>query len=949
MKHIILFLLITFSSFGQEQVRFYNLVFDQSPKDYQLYPRDTRNQSAVTISGQIEIAGWQYLSVVVSRNKKFYGYYRNNFSYDNTGKIANFLLKPIIQAELAEYDFQVYASQTGKDSVLALERKNIVSGDMYLIYGQSNARAWEGRNLYRNEYCRTFGYGSFKSGYNWGLSNADFTGGFDGGEAFIVGEWGIEIQKNIVEKYGIPSCIINAATSGAPIATLLDRNPNNPADINTRYGRLVYLTQKSGLINDIKALFYWQGETDATQDPSLWKPGFDKMYNFWLKDLPSIKKIYTLQLPLFGQEAYNEEVGVLRDYMRQLGSIYPKITPYAPLGATEWDGFHFKLAGYVQVGRELSGILGKEYYGEDKPFFSPNIQKVYFSNAKRDEITLAFENGQQMIYPKDTITENIGGGLGSYGLKDFFYVNKVWQRVISGKAEGNRIVLTLKQPATVSDTLLKYLPSVYPYSKGSFLLTEAPWAYIGPFLKNTSGMRAFAFHHLKIAPFKEFRDISFSNIVNVPQKISFTWNLIEGAKGYVLERISAKDSTDIQFVKQLPITQTSYTDSTVFFDTGYVYRLKAYTNLQESNFKTLFIKSSKDPNSLITSSNINYFNSATIAWQLPTSGDIPESYSIERRKGLNGVFQPITKIIATVSNYTDTTLSADTQYFYRITSNGNNTNFRGQIELRTPALLSMPALNSTVLYYNSAKLSWNLVQGVSTYVIERKFKNENFQQMTKLNSNIIEWIDKDMVENSTYTYLIKALGNKTESLVNTTFIQTPALLSTPELTSDSITYNSMKLKWKAVSSANNYVLERLVEGESNFQKVLENNNIFEFTDKSLKQNRLYSYRLKAFGNLTESLFGKIDTKTLTILAIEEEDNNLLKVYPNPAKDKITISFSEPKTADIYVKDLLGRNFLETKITKQKTVSMDISGLQRGIYFLIVKTDETIFSRKVLVE
>ena len=86
------------------------------------------------------------------------------------------------------------------------------------------------------------------------------------------------------------------------------------------------MVQKSGIIDNIKGFFYWQAETDAAQTPSLWKPGFDKLYNYWQKDLPSVQKIYTFQIPLFGAKQYNDEVGVLRDYLRQLGSLYPKIT-----------------------------------------------------------------------------------------------------------------------------------------------------------------------------------------------------------------------------------------------------------------------------------------------------------------------------------------------------------------------------------------------------------------------------------------------------------------------------------------------------------------------------------------------------------------------------------------------------------------------------------------------
>ena len=123
-----LFSFISQYSIGQ---RIYSVVFDNLPQDYQLYPRTDKNEAIVPVNGQIELANWKYLSVVVFRNKVQYQYQRSEIKYNVKGDIGTFDLKPLIKSELAEYDFQIYASQTGKDSVLMAERKNIVAGDAY--------------------------------------------------------------------------------------------------------------------------------------------------------------------------------------------------------------------------------------------------------------------------------------------------------------------------------------------------------------------------------------------------------------------------------------------------------------------------------------------------------------------------------------------------------------------------------------------------------------------------------------------------------------------------------------------------------------------------------------------------------------------------------------------------------------------------------------------------
>ena len=1037
MKKILFFLIIIILpqiTFGQ---RIYSVVFDNLPQENQLYPRTDKNEAIVAINGQIELANWKYLSVVVYRNKSLYQYQRSEIKYNIKGDLGTFDLKPIIKSELAEYDFQIYASQAGKDSVLMAERKNIVAGDAYLIYGQSNGRAWEVDYKYRNEYARTYGFGSQSSGYAWGLSNSGYTGGYDSGEHNIVGEWGIEFQRAIAENYGIPTCVINCSTSGANIKTLSDRNPNNPADYNTLYGRLLDYAKKTKLIDNIKGFFYWQAETDAVQNPSLWKPGFDQLYKYWQKDFPSVKKFYVFQIPLFGAGDYNDEVGVLRDYLRKLGEFYPKVTSYAPIGAVGWNGWHFELDGYIQIGKELGKLIGNDFYNEKKKIICPNIKKAFYSSKDGSEITLAFDDGQQMVYPSDTIVPTIGGGFMNSSLKDFFYLNGEWQKVASGRAEANRIILKLKKNASTTDTLIKYLPSIYPYSGGSYILHEAPWIYIGPFLKNTDSMRAFVFHNFKIAPFQEFQAIILKNSFNANRKVTLQWNAIIGINNYVLERVSAKDSTDIQLVVSLSANVITYSDTTVNINTDYLYRIKAVNNSAESPFSVLKVKTLNDLNAPQINVEVNYYNSATISWVSPPSF-VANYYILERKQG-NEDYKQISKIDLPTLTYTDSTLQANTVYIYRLkaynpitqsafaqveivtpsllakpdlattilnynslkiswkaianattyllqrkvnnevfksikvldaktlewTDNNltENTIYSYRLkalgiktespliitEVKTPAILSKPELTSTILFYNSLKINWKPVTGTISYKLERKSGNEEYKQIALLDSKSFEWIDKDLLENTIYSYRLKALGDKTESLENTISVQTPAILSTPELIAENITHENIKLKWKLVTNANKYVLERQAQGEMTFQKIFETDNLLEHIDAKLKENTTYSYRLKALSNISESGYIKIELKTLAILSNQSEENSTFKVFPNPTSEQLTISFLEPISGNVCFVDLLGKVVFEQQIAKQKSLIINVSTFKKGFYLVLIKTNKELYSQKIIIE
>ncbi|WP_165940178.1 T9SS type A sorting domain-containing protein [Dyadobacter psychrotolerans] len=548
--------------------------FDKLPADKQLFARDKNNEGEINISGKVEATGYAYVSVVKYRNKVRTGYQKSNIQY--TGSAAPFQFSTKIKSELAEYAFEFYACKSATDSVRIVRRDDVVAGDFYIIYGQSNAVAWEVDYTYRNEYCRSFG--SFQGGATtWGLSN-ELTP--------RVGIFGIEFQKRISEKYGFPTCVINGATAGSSLQTLLNRIENNHADTSTPYGTLLNYAQQTGLLPNIKGIYYWQGENEAAGDnPLSWAPLFKTMVDQWKEDYPNVEKIYVFQLPLFGGGGYDDRIGQFRESQRTLDRLYPIIQPYAALGAPGWNGFHYGLEGYLKLGQDLADMAGFYHYGKKEKITSPSVQKIFYSSPKSDEITMVFEDYQQMVYPNDTINNNIEGSLepvSTYSVKDFFYLNGEWQKLKSGRAEANKIIVELKTVG--KDTLIKYLPSKYHYSG----LLTAPWVYIGPFLRNSKGFRAFAFHHTKIFPYTNLGTLKLEG-KDEQKSLTLSWNALPNVKGYILERVNKKDSLPSHEVMYLLASQTEYTDATAKKGVEYTYSIRAYTDQSESAISSLIL------------------------------------------------------------------------------------------------------------------------------------------------------------------------------------------------------------------------------------------------------------------------------------------------------------------------------------------------------------------------
>jgi len=139
--------LIVVQVFGQT---FGDFSFSGLPQDYQLYPRNSKNVSDVSIKVKNTNNSTASIGLLVYRNATLVKVLKPSPS----ANLTTFTYS--IPAELAEYDFHWY-TYSGRDSTLLVKRSNIVSGDVILVSGQSNAKLGSLDNVYNKEWLRTYG------------------------------------------------------------------------------------------------------------------------------------------------------------------------------------------------------------------------------------------------------------------------------------------------------------------------------------------------------------------------------------------------------------------------------------------------------------------------------------------------------------------------------------------------------------------------------------------------------------------------------------------------------------------------------------------------------------------------------------------------------------------------------------------------------------------------
>ena len=164
---------------------------------------------------------------------------------------------------------------------------------------------------------------------------------------------------------------------------------------------------------------------------------------------------------------------------------------------------------------------------------------------------------------------------------------------------------------------------------------------------------------------------------------------------------------------------------------------------------------------------------------------------------------------------------------------------------------------------------------------------------------------------------------------------------------------NVAVQWKVESAESDlkYVVERSGDG-TRFIEVglipgIENKNEYSFNDNSTVATRLY-YRLKLIAK-----DGKVSYSKIVLVNTSKETT--IRLYPNPATDKINIIFDSQTSeeAEISLISILGNKVSEKKYQinyGNNKVSINISSLPKGTYYIKVtmqKSNER-FIRKIIV-
>lgn len=203
----------------------------------------------------------------------------------------------------------------------------------------------------------------------------------------------------------------------------------------------------------------------------------------------------------------------------------------------------------------------------------------------------------------------------------------------------------------------------------------------------------------------------------------------------------------------------------------------------------------------------------------------------------------------TGTSFTDKTAKSGKKYYYRVRAAKGD--IMSGYSVVSKYFLSAPKLSSAKNSASGVKVTWEKVTGAEGYKVYRKSGSGSYKQIGTTSKT--SYTDKTAKSGTTYTYTVKAYKSKTESSYNSGLSR--KYLAAPKVETKVYT-STIKLSWDKIGSAKEYEVYRKASGESKWKKLTTTTKI-SYKDTNVKNNKTYSYRVKAVNGKTVSSYDTV--------------------------------------------------------------------------------------------
>ena len=335
--------------------------------------------------------------------------------------------------------------------------------------------------------------------------------------------------------------------------------------------------------------------------------------------------------------------------------------------------------------------------------------------------------------------------------------------------------------------------------------------------------------------------------------IKVTWEAVKGAPMY---RVYRKTNGTGSFAEATTTTSTSFYDKKVTLGNTYTYTVRVISSDGKKTSLSAYDATGKSckfiGKSAITSL-ANKINGVEITWGTVSGAS---KYQVQRKTGEGGWVE-LTKTTAT--NYRDKTAVNNTTHYYRVRALDSANKVIGSYDTNGVSITYYvaPTLVSCVRSGSGLKTTWEAVEGVSNYVIYRRYDTGSWKRVGTSTSTSYQ---DNTPPSGTLCYYTVRCANASGTAIShwrepgvgqTSYMDQPVLKAAVNAN------GTITVSWNSVDKATNYRVYRKTGEKTSWVKVKDNTNKLEWTDSNTVAGTTYTYSvsvIKSDGSEELSLF-----------------------------------------------------------------------------------------------
>ena len=343
-------------------------------------------------------------------------------------------------------------------------------------------------------------------------------------------------------------------------------------------------------------------------------------------------------------------------------------------------------------------------------------------------------------------------------------------------------------------------------------------------------------------------------------EIDLSWDAQATAIGFRLEK--QVGTAWVQVGNLIPAGATSTAVTGLTANTAYVFRLHAVNAGGDSAASATATATTKVVAPVLTG---GVFTDTTekLTWAAVTNAT---GYKLERSTNPNSGWAQINAPTAATLTYTDTGLTQNTTYYYRLkATNAGGDSVPSNIVTQQTLMTAPTGLTATAQETTSVTVAWNVVAGATGY----KLQQQNGTAWTQVGATLGGDVDTtdvtSLASGTAYTFRLIASDAAGDSLPSTT-VTTSTLLAAPVVTAAAASSSAVTLTWPAVTGATGYKIERSLDGSSWTQIAAPVAGTLTYSDTGRNADTEYFYRMRASDAGGDSAYSAISSDTTFLAA-----------------------------------------------------------------------------------